>query len=119
MVLTPDRHGLFADIAGALSREGANVVGAQVTTTSDGRAFDVFYVQEQGGKPFGWSDSYIQDRLRDSVQSAAEHGLSGDDARSMLKPLRRREAEAAAKMTEGKRAAAAPKGRTYCQRDCG
>ena len=92
MVLTPDRHGLFADIAGALSREGANVVGAQVTTTSDGRAFDVFYVQEQGGKPFGWSDSYIQDRLRDSVQYAAEHGLSAEDSRPVLKPLRRREA---------------------------
>jgi [protein-PII] uridylyltransferase len=27
MVLTPDRHGLFADIAGALSKQGANVVG--------------------------------------------------------------------------------------------
>jgi [protein-PII] uridylyltransferase len=56
------------------------VVGAQVTTTSRRRAFDVFYVQEQGGRPFGWSDSYIQDRLRDSVQHAAEHGLSENDA---------------------------------------
>ncbi len=92
MVLTPDRHGLFADIAGALSKQGANVVGAQVTTTSDGRAFDVFYVQEQGGRPFGWSDSYIQDRLRDSVQHAAEHGLPENDALATLKPLRRREA---------------------------
>ena len=56
LIFAPDRDGLFADIAGALALSGANVVGAQVATTAGGTAFDVFFVQEPGGKPYGWSD---------------------------------------------------------------
>ncbi|HCY55314.1 MAG TPA: [protein-PII] uridylyltransferase, partial [Oceanicaulis sp.] len=78
LILAPDRDGLFADIAGALALAGANVVGAQVATTSWGAAFDVFYVQEQGGKPYGWSDLPALDRLRASVEEAARTGLGGE-----------------------------------------
>ena len=92
MVLTPDRHGLFADITGALAQEGANVVGAQVATTSDGRAFDVFYIQEPGGKPYGWSDELAQDALKQAVFAVA----TGEGARPAKpissKAVRRREA---------------------------
>ncbi|KAA5804096.1 [protein-PII] uridylyltransferase [Alkalicaulis satelles] len=91
MVLAPDRDGLFADIAGALAREGANVVGAQVATTEGGRAFDVFYVQEAGGKPFGWSDPAARSRLKTAVEAAADEGL-GASWRAPVRPLRRREA---------------------------
>ena len=91
MVIAPDRHALFADIAGAIARQGANVVGAQVTTTADGRAFDVFYVQETGGKPFGWAEPGARDRLKSAVETAAAAGTEpatpGADA-----PVRRREA---------------------------
>jgi [protein-PII] uridylyltransferase len=91
MVIAPDRHGLFADIAGAIARQGANVVGAQVTTTADGRAFDVFYVQEAGGKPFGWAEPGARDRLKAAVEAAAAEATPpatpGADA-----PVRRREA---------------------------
>ena len=91
MVIAPDRHALFADIAGAIARQGANVVGAQVTTTADGRAFDVFYVQETGGKPFGWAEPGARDRLKAAVEAAAaarsEPDTPGADA-----PVRRREA---------------------------
>jgi [protein-PII] uridylyltransferase len=91
MVIAPDRHGLFADIAGAIARQGANVVGAQVTTTADGRAFDVFYVQEAGGKPFGWAEPGARGRLKAAVEAAAAEATPpatpGADA-----PVRRREA---------------------------
>ncbi|AZU02656.1 UTP-GlnB uridylyltransferase, GlnD [Glycocaulis alkaliphilus] len=85
LILAPDRDGLFADIAGALALAGANVVGAQVATTTWGAAFDVFYVQEQGGKPYGWSDLSALDRLRASVEKAARGGLGGE----ILIPARR------------------------------
>lgn len=91
MVLAPDRDALFADIAGALARQGANVVGAQVTTTADGRAFDVFFVQETGGKPFGWAEAGARDRLKAAVEAAA--AKSADPATPGAdKPVRRREA---------------------------
>jgi len=92
MVLTPDRQGLFADIAGALAQEGANVVGAQVTTTADGRAFDVFYVQDTVGQPYGLSDVQAQDSLREAVMDAAELGLAQSGFSAPKKPIRRREA---------------------------
>lgn len=90
LVLAPDRPALFADIVGALSDEGANVVGAQVNTTMDGRAFDVFYVQDLAGRPFGWADSVTRDQLKHAVQRAALKGspLKTKPARS----VRRREA---------------------------
>lgn len=91
LVLAPDRDGLFADIVGALALNGANVVGAQVTTTFGGTAFDVFYVQEPGGKPFGWSDQLALDRLRHGVARAAEHGLDAADT-IPERAIRRREA---------------------------
>ncbi|MCC5981869.1 MAG: [protein-PII] uridylyltransferase [Oceanicaulis sp.] len=75
LILAPDRDGLFADIAGALALSGANVVGAQVATTAGGTAFDVFYVQEPGGKPYGWSDLAALDRLKARVDTAAREGL--------------------------------------------
>lgn len=91
MVIAPDRDALFADIAGALALEGANVVGAQVTTTRDGRAFDVFFVQEPGGKPYGWADAHARDRLKAAVERAALEGLP-EACAIAERPIRRREA---------------------------
>lgn len=91
LVLAPDRDGLFADIAGALAMSGANVVGAQVATTAGGTAFDVFYVQEPGGKPFGTSDPGGLDRLKAAVERAARDGLDETDAIPQ-RQVRRREA---------------------------
>jgi [protein-PII] uridylyltransferase len=91
MVLTPDRDGLFADIAGALAMAGANVVGAQVATTAGGAAFDVFYVVEPGGRPFGTSDPGALDRLKASVEQAAREGLGESDCIPQRR-VRRREA---------------------------
>ena len=71
MVLAPDRDRLFADIAAALAELGANVMGAHVATTRSGRAFDVFYVQDASGKPFGQSRPRARDALLERVRRAA------------------------------------------------
>jgi [protein-PII] uridylyltransferase len=40
-----DRARLFADMAGSLSSEGYNILNAQITTTADGKAIDIFTVE--------------------------------------------------------------------------
>jgi [protein-PII] uridylyltransferase len=40
-----DRARLFADMAGSLSSEGYNILNAQITTTADGKAVDIFTVE--------------------------------------------------------------------------
>ncbi len=92
MVLAPNRRGLFADIAGVLAQQGASVVSAQITTTSDHRAFDVFYLQESGGNPFGGSHESAQDALRQAVHRAI--GRERDQSNLSIPdwPIRRREA---------------------------
>jgi [protein-PII] uridylyltransferase len=72
-IATRDREGLFADLAGALSALGANVVGAKVYTTRTGQALDMFYVQDAGGAPFGAETPRLVERLA-SVMEAAGRG---------------------------------------------
>jgi [protein-PII] uridylyltransferase len=91
MIYAPDRPGLFADIAGAIASEGANVLGAQVNTTHSGYAFDVFFVQSSDGTRLGEADRYEIDRLKTAVEQAAISGL-GDITPDSLRPLQRREA---------------------------
>ncbi len=40
-----DRARLFADMAGSLSSEGYNILNAQISTTADGKAVDIFTVE--------------------------------------------------------------------------
>jgi len=49
---TPDFHGLFAGVAGAMAVCGANIVDAKVFTTTDGMALDVFWIQDAAGGTF-------------------------------------------------------------------
>ncbi|WP_019960392.1 [protein-PII] uridylyltransferase [Woodsholea maritima] len=91
MIWAPDRQGLFADIAGALALSGANVVGAQVATTQTGSAFDVFYVQDVSGRPFGHDDPQARARLQGAVIKAARDGLT-DNVTMPSRPVKRREA---------------------------
>ncbi|MFN3229166.1 MAG: ACT domain-containing protein, partial [Asticcacaulis sp.] len=88
VVATRDRPGLFADLAGIFAPLGASVVGAQVYTSHDGWALDVFYVQDQAGDPFG---ADAPERLAEAVSrlETAALGLSaskGEDA-SETRPL--------------------------------
>ena len=91
MILSPDRDGLFADIASALSDLGANVIGAQVTTTQSGQAFNVFFVQDANGRPYGIGRARARDALLERVRRAA----AGEKLRPVVKRdhlLRRRSA---------------------------
>ncbi len=50
-LVTRDRPGLFAIIAGVLSANGANVVDAQVATSAAGEAIDLFWVTDAENRP--------------------------------------------------------------------
>jgi [protein-PII] uridylyltransferase len=45
-VCTKDRHGLFADIAGALAAHGIEILSAELNTREDGIALDVIMLRE-------------------------------------------------------------------------
>jgi [protein-PII] uridylyltransferase len=46
-ICTPDRPGLFAMIAGVLTAQGMNIVGARITTSRGGVALDSFRIGHQ------------------------------------------------------------------------
>lgn len=71
LVLAPDRPGLFARLAAAFAVLGADVRDARVTTTKDGKAFDLFSVQDAQGLPFGAEDPGALERLLAGVRAAA------------------------------------------------
>ncbi|HVG37858.1 MAG TPA: [protein-PII] uridylyltransferase, partial [Pyrinomonadaceae bacterium] len=45
-VCTLDRHGLFADLAGTLTAQGVEILGAELNTREDGIAIDAFIIRE-------------------------------------------------------------------------
>ena len=65
-VVTPDRHGLFARVAGVLSLHGLDVVEAMVAT-EEGWAIEVFRVVSSFGPTFSWH----------KVQADLERALAG------------------------------------------
>ncbi len=48
IVVCPDQHGLFSEIAGVLSANGINILNATIATSTDGVALDTFYVTYMG-----------------------------------------------------------------------
>lgn len=50
LIYTQDRPGLIARISGTLALESVNILSADITTTVDGMALDVFVVQNSLGK---------------------------------------------------------------------
>ena len=74
-VSAEDRTGLFADLSRAFANLGGNVVGAQVFTSSDGKALDVFYVQDSTGMPFAHDDAPRQKHAETALQAAARGQL--------------------------------------------
>jgi [protein-PII] uridylyltransferase len=72
VLATGDRLGLFADVAQALAHVGADVVGAQVFTSQDGRALDLFHLQDGAGRPFGADAPADLVRLKKAIVAAAK-----------------------------------------------
>jgi [protein-PII] uridylyltransferase len=70
-VAAPDRQGLFADLAQAISSLGGNVVGARIFTSRDGQALDIFNVQDATGAAFGLDSPNALKRLTNALQTAA------------------------------------------------
>ena len=83
-----DHPGLFARLSGALALSGANVVEARTYTTSDGMATDVFWVQDDEGKPY---DSARLPRLRRTIERTLAGELVARDAFAERDKLKRRE----------------------------
>ncbi|MBU6373711.1 MAG: [protein-PII] uridylyltransferase [Alphaproteobacteria bacterium] len=83
LVRAADRPGLFARLAAALAESGADVRDARAHTTRDGRAFDLFSVQDAAGMPFCGDNAHALERLLARVKRAAE-----DDA-PLATPARR------------------------------
>ena len=70
-VAATDRPGLFAALAQALARAGADIVGARVATAPEGLALDVFEVQDGAGLPYGQAEPRRLERLVRSLEAAA------------------------------------------------
>ena len=49
IVYTADHPGLFSKIAGAMALSGANIVDAKIVTLSNGKALDIFRIQDAEG----------------------------------------------------------------------
>src|SRR5205807_2558569 len=48
-IYTGDHPGLFSRLCGAMALAGANIVGAQICTMSNGMALDTFQLQDAAG----------------------------------------------------------------------
>lgn len=84
MIWTPDRDRFFTDIAAGFALRGADIVGASIHTTTTGQIFDIFYVQDAGGQPYGREDPVLRDELvgfLTRVAAGEEHVHYDDRAR--------------------------------------
>lgn len=72
LVFAPDHPGLFSRLAGACAISGANIVDAKVFTTRDGMALDMFYLQDELGKPFD------EARRIETLRRTMERTLTGE-----------------------------------------
>jgi len=72
-VLTRDRRGLFADLAGTIAMCGAQIVGARLHTGPTGQVMDVFYLQNADGMAYGRLNPDITDNLRHRIISILEN----------------------------------------------
>jgi [protein-PII] uridylyltransferase len=71
LLYTDDRPGLFAQMAAVFAAAGADVPDARVHTTKDGKAFDLFSVQNAMRGPFGGDDPAALKRLLAELKRAA------------------------------------------------
>jgi [protein-PII] uridylyltransferase len=83
-ICTPDRPGLFAMIAGVLTAQGMNIVGARITTSRGGVALDSFRIGHEGQlervlEPERWErvQQMLAKVLRGQVDIAALVAASG------------------------------------------
>jgi len=71
-VYAHDHPGLFAQIAGAMAAGGANIVDARIFTLADGRALDIFSIQNSDRQPFA------NDRALAALKVKIRQAVAGD-----------------------------------------
>ena len=81
VVAAPDRPRLFVDLAAAVTAAGANIVGARVFTSRDGKALDVFYVQDATGAAYGADNPRSLKKLAETLEAAGRGELARNEAR--------------------------------------
>jgi [protein-PII] uridylyltransferase len=68
----PNRRGLFACVAGALTAQGVNILSVQINTRADGIAIDSFKVRDTAGE-------LITDPVRwEQIDTAIRRALGGE-----------------------------------------
>jgi len=68
-ISAPDRHGLFADLAGSLAANGIEILSAEVNTREDGMAIDTFILRQASTRQAVEAHRYqaIERALRQAV----------------------------------------------------
>lgn len=64
----PNRHGLFACVAGTLTAQGVNILSVQLNTRADGIAIDSFKVRDAAGEPI--TDPARWEQIDDAIRRA-------------------------------------------------
>jgi len=72
-IIAPDHPGMFARVAGAIALAGADIVDAKGFTTSDGRALEIFTIQDQDETAF--TDKRRLERIPTRIEEALKGGM--------------------------------------------
>ena len=83
-----DHPGIFARLAGALARVGANVVDARSYTTKDGMVTDAYWIQDAEGNPY---DAARLPRLRQMIEKTLRGEVVARDALKDRDKVKKRE----------------------------
>lgn len=90
-VVTEDRNGLLADVAGAISSAEANIVGARIATLKSGWAVQSWQIQDFAKEAV--MEAALMERIRERITGAVTHPQNIAPIRkalsSKLKPLER------------------------------
>ncbi len=97
-VCARNRRGLFANLAGALTAQGVNILSVSLNTRADGLAVDSFKVCDTAGEPL--ADPQRWEQLDDSIKRVLSGEL--DIANAVARRLR---AQTAARFSKRKTAA--------------
>ncbi|NBX03258.1 MAG: [protein-PII] uridylyltransferase [Alphaproteobacteria bacterium] len=83
IICTPDQHGLFSKMTGALALAGANIINAKIFTLKSGMAVEIFQVQDASGALFDRPDRlaklavYLEQALSGNLNISAQLAQRG------------------------------------------
>ncbi|MBF0286087.1 MAG: [protein-PII] uridylyltransferase, partial [Magnetococcales bacterium] len=88
LVYTQDHPGLIARISGALAGDNVNILSANVNTTKDGMALDIFTIQDARGGPI--DGEARKERLRTALMKVLLGQVRAADVLAKLDPRQRK-----------------------------